>query len=155
MQTFYLYILLLVHPLYISTSEIFIKENKHDIKIKIFRDDLEDDLRLFFDKSISIDTEIKLKNVSSQLDAYIKDKFQISVNKSEIIPSIDSYNLVNDLIVINLSFEKKGNIYNIKVSNNILFDVFQVQKNVVLINFENQIQSHILSFSDREKTFTY
>ena len=155
MQTFYLYILLLVHPLYISTSEIFIKENKHDIKIKIFRDDLEDDLRLFFDKSISIDTEIKLKNVSSQLDAYIKDKFQISVNKSEIIPSIDSYNLVNDLIVINLSFEKKGNIYNIKVSNNILFDVFQVQKNVVLINFENQTQSHILSFSDREKTFTY
>ena len=155
MQTFYLYILLLVHPLYISTSEIFLKENKHDIKIKIFRDDLEDDLRLFFDKSISIDTEIKLKNVSSQLDAYIKDKFQISVNKSEIIPSIDNYNLVNDLIVINLSFEKKGNIYNIKVSNNILFDVFQVQKNVVLINFENQIQSHILSFSDREKTFTY
>ena len=155
MQTFYLYILLLVHPLYISTSEIFLKEIKHDIKIKIFRDDLEDDLRLFFDKSISIDTEIKLKNVSSQLDAYIKDKFQISVNKSEIIPSIDSYNLVNDLIVINLSFEKKGNIYNIKVSNNILFDVFQVQKNVVLINFENQIQSHILSFSDREKTFTY
>ena len=108
MQTFYLYILLLVHPLYISTSEIFLKENKHDIKIKIFRDDLEDDLRLFFDKSISIDTEIKLKNVSSQLDAYIKDKFQISVNKSEIIPSIDNYNLVNDLIVINLSFEKKG-----------------------------------------------
>ncbi|MAR65177.1 MAG: hypothetical protein CMB83_04550 [Flammeovirgaceae bacterium] len=155
MQTFYLYILLLVHPLYISTSEIFLKENKHDIKIKIFRDDLEDDLRLFFDKSISIDTEIKLKNVSSQLDAYIKDKFQISVNKSEIIPSIDNYNLVNDLIVINLSFEKKGNIYNIKVSNNVLFDVFQVQKNVVLINFENQIQSHILSFSDREKTFTY
>ena len=155
MQTFYLYILLLVHPLYISTSEIFLKENKHDIKIKIFRDDLEDDLRLFFDKSISIDTEIKLKNVSSQLDAYIKDKFQISVNKSEIIPSIDNYNLVNDLIVINLSFEKKGNIYNIKVSNNILFDIFQVQKNVILINFENQIQSHILSFSDREKTFTY
>ena len=155
MQTFYLYILLLVHPLYISTSEIFLKGNKHDIKIKIFRDDLEDDLRLFFDKSISIDTEIKLKNTSSQLDAYIMDKFQISVNKSEIIPSIDNYNLVNDLIIINLSFEKKGDIYNIKVSNNILFDVFRVQKNVVLVNFENQTQSHILSFSDREKTFTY
>tara|TARA_Y100000768_G_scaffold386488_1_gene375015 strand:- start:311 stop:778 length:468 start_codon:yes stop_codon:yes gene_type:complete len=155
MQLFYLYILLLVHPLYISTSEIFLKENKHDIKIKIFRDDLEDDLRLFFDKSISIDTEIKLKNTSSQLDAYIKDRFQISVNKSEIIPSIDNYNLINDLVVIYLSFETKGEIYNIKVSNNILFDVFRVQKNVVLINFENQTQSHIFSFSDREKIFTY
>jgi hypothetical protein len=155
MQLFYLYILLLLHPLYISTSEIFLKENKHNIKIKIFRDDLEDDLRLFFDKSISIDTEIKLKNTSSQLDTYINDRFQISVNKSEIISSIDNYSLINDLVVIYLSFETKGDINSIKVSNNILFDVFRVQKNVVLINFENQTQSHVFSFSDREKTFTY
>ena len=155
MQAFNLLILLLVHPFYISTTEIFLKEKKHDIKIKIFRDDLEDGLRLFFNKSISIDTEIKLEKSSSLVDTYINDKFQISVNKSEIIPSIDNYNIVNDLVEIFLSFKTKGDIDNIKVSNNILFDVFQVQKNVVLINFENQTKSHIFSFSDREKTFTY
>ena len=155
MQVFYILILLIVHPLYISTTEITLKEEKHDIKIKIFRDDLEDGLRLFFDKSISIDTELKLENRSSQVADYIKDKFQISVNKSEIIPSIDNYNLVNDLVEIYLSFETRGDINNIKVYNNILFDVFQVQKNVVLINLENQNQSYIFSYSDREKTFNY
>ena len=155
MQVFYFLILLLVHPFYISTTEITLKKDKHDIKIKIFRDDLEDGLRLFFDKSISIDTELKLDNRSSQVADYIKDKFQISVNKSEIIPSIDDYNLVNDLVEIYLSFETRGDINNIKVYNNILFDVFQVQKNVVLINLENQNQSHIFSYSDREKTFNY
>ena len=155
MQVLYFLILLLVHPFYISTTEITLKEDKHDIKIKIFRDDLEDGLRLFFDKSISIDTELKLENRSSQVADYIKDKFQISVNKSEIIPSIDNYNLVNDLVEIYLSFETRGDINNIKVYNNILFDVFQVQKNVVLINLENQNQSYIFSFSDREKTFNY
>ena len=155
MQVLYFLILLLVHPFYISTTEITLKEDKHDIKIKIFRDDLEDGLRLFFDKSISIDTELKLENRSSQVADYIKDKFQISVNKSEIIPSIDNYNLINDLVEIYLSFETIGDINNIKVYNNILFDVFQVQKNVVLINLENQNQSNIFSFSDREKTFTY
>ena len=155
MQVFCFLILLFVHPFYISTTEITLKEDKHDIKIKIFRDDLEDGLRLFFDKSISIDTELKLENRSSQVADYIKDKFQISVNKSEITPSIDNYNLVNDLVEIYLSFETKGDINNIKVYNNILFDVFQVQKNVVLINLENQNQSHIFSYSDREKTFNY
>ena len=155
MQVFYILILLIVHPFYISTTEITLKEEKHDIKIKIFRDDLEDGLRLFFDKSISIDTELKLENRSSQVADYIKDKFQISVNKSEIIPSIDNYNLVNDLVEIYLSFETRGDINNIKVYNNILFDVFQVQKNVVLINLENQNQSYIFSYSDREKTFNY
>ena len=155
MQVLYFLIILLVHPFYISTTEITLKEDKHDIKIKIFRDDLEDGLRLFFDKSISIDTELKLENRSSQVADYIKDKFQISVNKSEIIPSIDNYNLVNDLVEIYLSFETRGDINNIKVYNNILFDVFQVQKNVVLINLENQNQSYIFSYSDREKTFNY
>ena len=155
MQVFYILILLIVHPFYISTTEITLKEEKHDIKIKIFRDDLEDGLRLFFAKSISIDTELKLENRSSQVADYIKDKFQISVNKSEIIPSIDNYNLVNDLVEIYLSFETRGDINNIKVYNNILFDVFQVQKNVVLINLKNQNQSYIFSYSDREKTFNY
>ena len=155
MQVLYFLILLLVHPFYISTTEITLKEDKHDIKIKIFRDDLEDGLRLFFDKSISIDTELKLENRSSQVADYIKDKFQISVNKSEITPSIDNYNLVNDLVEIYLSFETRGDINNIKVYNNILFDVFQVQKNVVLINLKNQNQSYIFSYSDREKTFNY
>ena len=155
MQVFYILILLIVHPFYISTTEITLKEDKHDIKIKIFRDDLEDGLRLFFDKSISIDTELKLENRSRQVADYTKAKFQFSVNKSEIIPSIDNYNLVNDLVEIYLSFETRGDINNIKVYNNILFDVFQVQKNVVLINLENQNQSHIFSYSDREKTFNY
>ena len=155
MQVFYFLILLLIHPFYISTTEITLKEDKHHIKIKIFRDDLEDGLRLFFDKSISIDTELKLEKRSSQVDAYIKDKFQISVNKSKIITSIDNYNLFNDLVEIYLSFKTRGHINNIKVYNNILVDVFQVQKNVVLINLENQTHSHIFSFSDREKTFTY
>ena len=67
MQVLYFLILLLVHPFYISTTEITLKEDSHDIKIKIFRDDLEDGLRLFFDKSISIDTELKLENRSSQV----------------------------------------------------------------------------------------
>ena len=155
MQVFYLLIFLLVHPFYISTTEITLKEDKHDIKIKIFRDDLEDGLRLFFDKSISIDTKLKLEKRSSKVADYIIDKFQISVNKSKIIPSFDNYNLVNDLVEIYLSFETRGDINNIKIYNNILFDVFQVQKNVVLINLENQNQSHIFSFSDREKTFIY
>ena len=155
MQVFYLLIFLLVHPFYISTTEITLKEDKHDIKIKIFRDDLEDGLRLFFDKSISIDTKLKLEKRSSKVADYIIDKFQISVNKSKIIPSFDNYNLVNDLVEIYLSFETRGDINNIKVYNNILFDVFQVQKNVVLINLENQNQSHIFSYSDREKTFNY
>ena len=78
MQVLYFLILLLVHPFYISTTEITLKEDRHDIKIKIFRDDLEDGLRLFFDKSISIDTELKLENRSSQVADILKINFKLA-----------------------------------------------------------------------------
>ena len=147
--------ILFIHPIYISTSEIILNNNNAEVKIRIFRDDLEDGLRLFHGKSISIDTNQKLKKESKEIDTYIQNKFKLSIDKSKINISIINYQLINDLVEISFSFKSELRIDNISVTNNILFDVYRVQKNVTLINFENQTKSHIFSFSDREKTFTY
>ena len=147
--------ILFIHPIYISTSEIILNNNNAEVKIRIFRDDLEDGLRLFHGKSISIDTNQKLKKESKEIDRYIQSKFKLSIDKSKINISIINYQLINDLVEISFSFKSELRIDNISVTNNILFDVYRVQKNVILINFENQTKSHIFSFSDREKTFTY
>ena len=147
--------ILFIHPIYISTSEIILNNNNAEVKIRIFRDDLEDGLRLFHGKSISIDTNQKLKKESKEIDRYIQSKFKLSIDKSKINIKIINYQLINDLVEISFSFKSELRIDNISVTNNILFDVYRVQKNVTLINFENQTKSHIFSFSDREKTFTY
>ena len=78
---FFIFFLILVHPIYISTSEIIIVDNIAKVKIKIFRDDLEDGLRLFHKKSISIDNKIKLKKASDRIDSYIKNKEFICIYK--------------------------------------------------------------------------
>ena len=155
MVTFYLYFLFLLHPFYISTSEIILNNNNAQVKIKIFRDDLEDGLRLFHGKSISIDTDQKLIKESKKIDTYIQSKFKLTVDKSKINILKINYNLINDLVEISFSFKSNSIINNISVTNNILFDVYRIQKNVTLINFENKTKSYIFSFSDREKTFTY
>ena len=155
MIAFYLYFLFLIHPIYISTSEIILNKNNAQVKIRIFRDDLEDGLRLFHGKSISIDSDQKLKKESKKIDSYIKSKFKLTVDKSKINILKINYNLINDLVEISFSFKSNSIINNISVTNNILFDVYRIQKNVTLINFENKTKSHIFSFTDREKTFTY
>tara|TARA_Y100000996_G_C21974138_1_gene417718 strand:+ start:16 stop:483 length:468 start_codon:yes stop_codon:yes gene_type:complete len=155
MNAFYLYFLFLIHPIYISTSEIILIKNNAQVKIRIFRDDLEDGLRLFHGKSISIDSDQKLKKESKKIDSYIQNKFKLSTNESKINISIINYNLINDLVEISFSFKSQSIINNISVSNNILFDVYRIQKNITLINFENKTKSYVFSFSDREKTFTY
>tara|TARA_X000000368_G_C22731030_1_gene579493 strand:- start:115 stop:582 length:468 start_codon:yes stop_codon:yes gene_type:complete len=155
MYNILIFFLFIIHPIYISTSEIILNNNNAEVKIRIFRDDLEDGLRLFHGKSISIDTNQKLKKESKEIDTYIQNKFKLSIDKSKINISIINYQLINDLVEISFSFKSELRIDNISVTNNILFDVYRVQKNVTLINFENQTKSHIFSFSDREKTFTY
>tara|TARA_B100001769_G_scaffold145573_1_gene114012 strand:+ start:970 stop:1437 length:468 start_codon:yes stop_codon:yes gene_type:complete len=155
MYNILIFFLFIIHPIYISTSEIILNNNNAEVKIRIFRDDLEDGLRLFHGKSISIDTNQKLKKESKEIDTYIQNKFKLSIDKSKINISIINYQLINDLVEISFSFKSELRIDNISVTNNILFDVYRVQKNVILINFENQTKSHIFSFSDREKTFTY
>jgi len=155
MYNILIFFLFIIHPIYISTSEIILNNNNAEVKIRIFRDDLEDGLRLFHGKSISIDTNQKLKKESKEIDTYIQNKFKLSIDKSKINISIINYQLINDLVEISFSFKSELRIDNISITNNILFDVYRVQKNVTLINFENQTKSHIFSFSDREKTFTY
>ncbi len=155
MNNFLIFFLFLIHPIYISSSKIIIINDTAEVNIKIFRDDLEDDLRLFYNKSISIDNIIKLQNASSQIDTYIQNKFELRIDNSKIKLSEFKYNLINDLVEISCSFDFKKDFNEINIINNILFEVYKIQKNVVFINVEKQSISHIFSFSDREKTFSY
>ena len=155
MNNFLIFFLFLIHPIYISSSKIIIINDTAEVNIKIFRDDLEDDLRLFYNKSISIDNIIKLQNASSQIDTYIQNKFELRIDNSKIKFSEFKYNLINDLVEISCSFDFKKDFNEINIINNILFEVYKIQKNVVFINVEKQSKSHIFSFSDREKTFSY
>lgn len=155
MNNFLIFLIYLIHPIYISTSQIIIFNNIAEVDIKIFRDDLEDDLRLFFSKSISIDNDTKLQNASSEIDSYIQNKFELRIDDSKIKLSRFKYNLINDLVEISCSFDYEGDINEINIINNILFGVYEIQKNVVFIKVEKQSKSYIFSFSDREKTFIY
>jgi len=98
MNNFLIFFLYIIHPIYVSSSKIVIINETAEVNIKIFRDDLEDDLRLFYSKSISIDNDIKLQNASSEIDAYIQKKFELRINNSKIKLSYFKYNLINDLV---------------------------------------------------------
>ena len=65
------------------------------------------------------------------------------------------YKLINDLVEISFYFNYGEEINKITIMNNILFDVYKVQKNIVLINYKSKINSYIFSVSDSEKTFIY
>ena len=146
---------LLVHPVYISTSEITINQNKALLKIKIFRDDLEDGLRMYHNKSISIDSQIKLINESKYVDEYIMNKFILSINDDVIKLSSSEFKLENDVVEISTIFQYKKKIRSLNIINSILFEIYKIQKNVIFINKDGKNIFYTFSQSDKEKTFNY
>ena len=146
---------LFIHPVYISTSEITINQNKAVLKIKIFRDDLEDGLRMHYNKSISIDSQIKLINESKYVDEYIMNKFILSINDDVIKLSSSEFKLENDVVEISNIFQYKKKIRELNIINSILFEIYKIQKNVIFINNDGKSDFYTFSQSDKEKTFNY
>ena len=146
---------LLVHPVYISTSEITINQNKALLKIKIFRDDLEDGLRMYHNKSISIDSQLKLVNESKYVDEYIMNNFILSINDDIIKLSSSEFKLENDVVEISNIFLYKKKIRELNIINSILFEIYKIQKNVIFINKDGKSDFYTFSQSDKEKTFNY
>ena len=146
---------LFIHPVYISTSEITINQNKAILKIKIFRDDLEDGLRMHYNKSISIDSQIKLINESKYVDEYIMNKFILSINDDVIKLSSSEFKLENDVVEISNIFLYKKKIRELNIINSILFEIYKIQKNVIFINNDGKSDFYTFSQSDKEKTFNY
>ena len=146
---------LFIHPVYISTSEITINQNKALLKIKIFRDDLEDGLRMYHNKSISIDSQLKLVNESKYVDEYIMNKFILSINDDIIKLSSSEFKLENDVVEISNIFQYKKKIRELNIINSILFEIYKIQKNVIFINNDGKSDFYTFSQSDKEKTFNY
>ena len=96
--------LFLVHPIYISSTNVVINDDKLEVKVKLFRDDLEDGLRDFHGFSISIDSSNKIEKNIDLINKYINDKLILIIDDDKIVLSANDFSLIND--VLELSFLK-------------------------------------------------
>ena len=147
--------LILIHPIYISTVELISDKDEGILKIKIFRDDLEDGLRIFHSNSISINTQNKLLNNHKLVEQYLKSKLKIIIDEDEIKFLDPRFNLYNDIVEINYRFDSKNSLKSIIILNKILLEVYNVQKNVVFIKNNGSNRFYTFSDKDFEKKFIY
>tara|TARA_B100000965_G_scaffold7128_1_gene5574 strand:+ start:446 stop:910 length:465 start_codon:yes stop_codon:yes gene_type:complete len=154
-MNFFNLFLILIHPIYISTVELISDKDEGILKIKIFRDDLEDGLRIFHSNSISINTQNKLLNNHKLVEQYLKSKLKIIIDEDEIKFLDPRFNLYNDIVEINYRFDSKNSLKSIIILNKILLEVYNVQKNVVFIKNNGSNRFYTFSDKDFEKKFIY
>ena len=130
----FLNFLLLIHPIYISSTNVVINDDKLEIKVKLFRDDLEDGLRDFHGFSISIDSPYKIEKRKNLIDQYINDKLTLIINNEKINFFIKDYSLINDVLEVYFiqNFTKKSK--DIRITNQLLIEVYSEQSNIMFLD---------------------
>ena len=126
--------LVFIHPIYISSTNVVVSDEILEIKIKLFRDDLEDGLRDFHGFSISIDSLNKIEKTKSLINQYINDKLTLEINNEKINFFIIDYSLINDVLEVYFiqNFTKKTK--DIKINNQLLIEIYSEQSNIMFLD---------------------
>ena len=144
--------LFLIHPIYISSTNILIDDYKLEIKVKLFRDDLEDGLRNFHGLSISIDSPNKIEKNIDLINKYINDKLILNINNEKIVLSANDFSLKNDVLEISFLKNYLNEINSVRLINSLLVEIYNIQSNVVFLEIDEKKYYHQFSSKETEKT---
>lgn len=150
------------HDIHLSMAEIRFNEatSSFEVAIKIFIDDLE--LAIEKEEQVSglkIGTEKEATNADAFIASYLAKHFTISVNGALLIPDYLGKEVTEDLLAVwcYVEFPQKGPAARSCIlSNNILLEVYQDQRNIMDIKMNRSHKDYaILERGRNTWSYTY
>lgn len=135
-----------VHKYYVSVTQIDFIPEKQSVQVtsRIFIDDLEKLLRERYDEKITLATKNESPKVNAYIEKYLKDKLKIKINNKESNLNFIGKQYDTDIVKCYLEIEDIKTIETIEISNQILFDIFSDQQNIIKTKINSQQKSIIL-----------
>ncbi len=136
-----------LHKYYVSVTEVeYVKEQKAvQITSRIFIDDFEKMLRERYDKDITLAIDDEKSTVNFYTKKYLKEKLKIMINEQEVEFKFLGKEYEDDIMISYLEIENIDIISSIKVANQVLFDVFPDQQNIVRFKINSKNKSFLLT----------
>ena len=134
------------HKFYVTVTQIeFIKE-KQTVQIisRIFIDDFEALIRQRYDEDITLDASKEETQIDFYIEKYLKEKIQIKINDSIKTLVFIGKEYEDDIIYCYLEIENVIAIKSFEITNQILFDLFEEQQNIVRTKINSKNKSFIL-----------
>lgn len=134
------------HDYYVSVTQVEYSKDAKSLQIisQIFIDDFETLLRKRYDENITLDTEHESEIVETYMKRYLADKLKISVNGSSVNFKFIGKEYKDDIAYCYLEVENVSNITSIAVINQILFDAFSEQQNILRLKLLGKNKSFLL-----------
>ena len=146
-----------IHKYYISVTQIEYLKNKQSVQIitRIFTDDFEKLLRERYDETITLAGKNEPSTINLYMERYLNEKIKIKINNKEVYASFIGKEYDVDLVKCYLEIEGVKKIESFEISNEVLFDLYSDQQNIIKTKINSQQKSVILIPENRTAFFKF
>lgn len=134
------------HEYYVSVTKMeYVKEEKSlQIISQIFIDDFEKLIRERYDENITLAIKDESKMVDVYIEKYLKFKLDIKVNTADVEFNFLGKEYKDDIVYCYLEIENVEAIKTMEVKNEVLFDIYPKQQNILRTKINGNDKSFIL-----------
>lgn len=134
------------HEYYVSITMIEYVEEKQSVQIisRIFIDDLERLIRERYDSEVTLATEDEPAKVDYYIEKYLEEKITFKINNNDVDAVFIGKEYESDIVYCYLEIENVSSIQSFEISNQVLFDLYSEQQNIVRTKINGKNKSFIL-----------
>lgn len=134
------------HKYYVSVTDIeYVKELESvQISSRVFIDDFEKMLRDRYDEKITLDIGKDESHIDVYINRYLKNKFKVKINNQEQEFEFLGKEYEDDLVYFYLEITDVSEVNSFEIVNQVLFDVFEDQQNLIKTKINSKNKSFIL-----------
>ena len=145
------------HEFYLSVTEIEYNNEKQSLQIitRVFIDDFEDVLNERYGAELQLSEEAEEGAVAENISKYLKQKLRLQVNGEELQLNYLGKEYDADQLVLYIEVENLAPFNRIEVTNEILTDLFDDQKNVVHVKVNDKTKSLLLMRQQETEKLTF
>ena len=145
------------HPLYVAVVEIEynIGDKFATLLCRTFPDDLQLALQKQYSKKESIDNPGDPKKLALEIDGYIKSHLQLKINGRQYNLVFINYKKDDEAVSINFRINNIDNIQNVEIADNIFYELYNKQINIIYVTVNGNHKSKQLSNPVSEAKFEF
>lgn len=135
-----------VHDYYVSITQIEYVKDKKEVQIisRIFIDDFEKLIRKRYDPDLTLSVDNESPKVDFYIEKYLNEKIKIKINSQDIDATFIGKEYEGDIVYCYLQIENVESIETFEIINQVLFDLYKDQQNIVRTKINDKNKSFIL-----------
>lgn len=145
------------HKYYLSVTDVEYKAEKQELQIisRVFTNDFEDVLRKRYSNDIRLAKGEEEGDVKQAITRYLHQKLHLNVNGQDLEIHYLGKEYDADQVVMYIEVENVEPFKTISVTNLLLTDMYDDQKNVVNVNVGGETKSLLLSKGEPDGTLEF